>query len=101
MGVEDAAVKVIYKYEMPCAEKFELQLPKFAQIIRVDSTDEKGKPGKFWLWAIVDTEAELETRYFECYKTGMSFTTDQSKLSYIGFCTLYIMQELCLYIFER
>jgi len=89
-------MNVIFKYQMPIQEKFDLKLPKDAKIIRVDDVD-----GMFYLWAIVDTEKEPEIRHFECYKTGHPILTPLDDLVYIGFCTLFIMQELCLYIFEN
>lgn len=92
--------KKIFKYELGIKEKQEIQLPIGAKIIRVDDVD-----GKFWLWAIVkpseeDKEPETETRYLEFYKTGQVIE-DDSNLHYLGFCKLFIMQELGLYVFER
>ena len=89
-------MKKIFKYSLPVQEKFMLELPSGAEIIRVDDVD-----GKFWLWAIVDPEAANEPRRFECYKTGQPMETQRDHLKYIGFCKLFIMQELCLYIFEN
>jgi hypothetical protein len=86
----------IFKYSLPVKEKFTIELPKSAKIIRVDDVD-----GLFWLWAIVDETAELECRYIECYKTGQEITTPQENLVYLGCCKLFIMQELCLYMFEN
>lgn len=89
-------MKAIYKYSLPVQEKFVIELPAGAQIIRVDDVD-----GKFWLWAIVDTEAEKESRYIECYKTGQPIETPLEDLNYLGLCKLFIMQELGLYMFEN
>jgi len=89
-------MKVIYKYGLPVLEKFTIELPAGATIIRVDDVD-----GKFWLWAIVDNEAPVETRYIECYKTGQPIETPLADLHYLGCCKLFIMQELCLYMFEN
>lgn len=87
----------IFKYEMPILEKFTINLPKAAKIIRVDDMD-----GRFYLWAIVDeNELEIVPRYIEAYKTGMEITTDTSQLKYLGLVKLFIMQELGLYLFER
>lgn len=91
----------IFKYEMGVKEKQELELPIGSRIIRVDDVD-----GKFFLWAIVnaptedDEEIETETRYLEFYKTGQTIGNDIG-LVYIGFCKLFIGQELGLYVFER
>lgn len=89
-------MNTIFKYSLPVKEKFTLELPAAAQILRVDDVD-----GLFWLWAIVDTEAPKETRFIECYKTGQPIETPLSDLRYLGSCKLFIMQELCLYMFEN
>lgn len=90
-------MKKIYKYELSIKEKQGIELPIGAQIIRVDDIE-----GKFYLWAIVDTseEAEKELRFIEFYKTGQLIEESEG-LIYLGFCKLFIMQELGLYVFER
>lgn len=81
---------------MPVQEKIQLELPKGANIIRVDDVE-----GLFFLWAIVDTEEpETEIRYIEFYKTGQPIEQVET-LTYLGLCKLFIMQELGLYTFER
>lgn len=89
-------MKVIYKYPLPVKEKFTIELPQYAQIIRVEDVD-----GLFYLWAIVDTESPLKLRYIECYKTGQPIETELRWLFFLGTCKLFIMQELCLYMFEN
>ena len=94
-------MKKIFKYEMSIKEKQEIELPVDAEIIRVDDVD-----GKFFLWAIVeppkeDEEPETELRFIEFYKTGQPIETPTENLKYIGFCKLFIMQELGLYVFEN
>ncbi len=88
--------KYIYKYPLPVQEKFSIELPAMAQIIRVEDV-----AGLFWLWAIVVPDALPETRFFECYKTGQPIETSLHDLQYLGACKLFIMQELCLYVFEN
>lgn len=94
-------MKKIFKYELAIKEKQQIQLPVDSQIIRVDDVD-----GKFYLWAIVEApeyenqEIETETRFLEYYKTGQPIEDPQG-LHYLGFCKLFIMQELGLYVFER
>lgn len=88
-------MKKIFKYPLPVQEKIQIDLPKGARIIRVEDVD-----GLFFLWAIVDPEAELEPRYIECYKTGQPMIEPVEGLVYLGCCKLFIMQELCLYMFE-
>jgi hypothetical protein len=70
-----------------------------AEIIRCEDVD-----GKFYMWAIVtvgDDWVTHEKRFFECYKTGQPIETPTENLRYIGACKLFIMQELCLYVFEK
>lgn len=94
-------MKKIFKYELKIQEKQEIKLPIGAKIIRVDDVE-----GKFFLWAIVeppkeDEENEMETRFLEFYKTGQPIETPIENLNYLGFCKLFIMQELGLYVFEN
>lgn len=91
-------MNAIYKYPIPTKEKHEIELPRNAQIIRVEDVD-----GLFFLWAIVDTseDAEKEIRYLEFYKTGQPIETPLQDLFFLGTCKLFIMQELCLYVFEN
>jgi len=88
----------IFKYPLPVQEKYSIELPIGAQIIRVDDVD-----GLFFLWAIVNTdeEVEKELRHLEFYKTGQPILTPLKDLKHIGTCKLFIMQELCLYVFEN
>lgn len=94
-------MKAIYKYELSIKEKQELKLPIGSKIIRVDDVE-----GKFFLWAIVtqpeneDSSIETESRFLEFYKTGQPIE-DDTNLVYLGFCKLFIMQELGLYVFEN
>lgn len=91
-------MRAIYKYSLPVQEKYVIELPVGAQIIRVEDVD-----GLFFLWAIVDTEPEAlkEPRRLEFYKTGQPIETPLEHLKYLGACKLFIMQELCLYVFEN
>lgn len=92
-------MKKIFKYELSIKEKQTIDLPHGAEIIRVDDVD-----GKFYLWAIVTPpvegeETETQTIHLEFYKTGQEINTPISELKYIGFCKLFIGQELGLYVF--
>lgn len=91
-------MKAIYKYSLPVQEKHVIELPVGAQIIRVEDVD-----GLFFLWAIVETDPEFpkEPRFLEFYKTGQPIETPIENLMYRGACKLFIMQELCLYVFEN
>lgn len=88
----------IFKYSIPTKEKYVIELPMDAKIIRVEDVD-----GLFFLWAIVNPEEDhpVEKRFLEFYKTGQPIETPISQLTYLGSCKLFIMQELCLYVFEN
>lgn len=86
--------RVIFKYQMPVKERFTMQLPKGAQIIRVADQD-----GMFWLWAVVDTRLPDVERKFVAVKCGANVPEDRV-LNYLGFCAIFVQQELGLYIFE-
>jgi hypothetical protein len=89
-------MNTIYKYTLPVQEKYAIELPKGAKVIRVEDV-----AGQFFLWAIVDPEAETEKRYLEFYKTGQPIETPLVDLVLLGTCKIFIMQELCLYVFEN
>lgn len=91
--MSSATGKVIFKYQMPVLEKFTMNLPAGAQIIRVAD-----QGGMFWLWAVVDTNAPDEPRNFVAVKCGAN--VPEGDLNYIGFCAIFVQQELGLYIFE-
>lgn len=87
---------VIYKYQLPIAEHFELQMPEQTNILRVDDMN-----GTFWLWVLHDLRKPMRAYKFHMFRTG-SIIPDSiaSKLiGYAGFCKLHIQQELCLYVF--
>lgn len=58
----------IFKYEIPIEGDFTLQLPKGAKIISFQLQKETPV-----IWAIVNEQLELETRYFEIVGTGFDF----------------------------
>lgn len=91
-------MNAIYKYPLPVQEKYSIELPKGAKIVRVEDVD-----GLFFLWAIVNTDpdCEKELRHLEFYKTGQPILTPLIDLFFLGTCKLFIMQELCLYVFEN
>lgn len=91
--MSNATGKVIFKYQMPVMEKFTMKLPRGADIIRVDD-----QGGMFWLWAVIDTNEPDEDRNFVAVKCGAK--VPDGKLSYVGFCKIFVQQELGLYIFE-
>lgn len=88
----------IYKYPIPVKEKYQIELPKDARIIRVEDVD-----GHFFLWAAVNTDPEwpTEKRFLEFYKTGQPIETPLDHLVHLGNCKLFVAMELCLYCFEN
>ena len=93
--MSDATGRVIFKYQMPVLESFEMTLPQGAEIIRVAD-----QGGMFWLWAVVRTDVPDEARQFHAYKCGGKIPDDLN-LKYVGFCAVFVQQELGLYIFEE
>lgn len=92
--MSDSSGRVIFKYQMPVLERFTIRLPKGAEIIRMAD-----QGGLFWLWAVVDTNAEDEPREFVAVKCGAN-VPEIPGLIYRGFCAIFVQQELGLYIFE-
>lgn len=85
--------KTIFKYQMPVLERFTMKLPMGAEIIRMED-----QGGMFWLWAVVDTNVPDEERHFVAVKCGAK--VPDGNLRYLGFCAIFVQQELGLYIFE-
>lgn len=93
--MSDASGRVIFKYQMPVLETFTMKLPQGAEIIRMQD-----QGGMFWLWAVVRTDVPDEERKFHAYKCGGKIPDDLN-LKYVGFCAVFVQQELGLYIFEE
>lgn len=93
--MSDATGRVIFKYQIPVLEQFTIRLPKGAEIIRMQD-----QGGMFWLWAVVRTDVPDEERKFWAFKCGGKMP-DNLNLKYIGFCAVFVQQELGLYIFEE
>ena len=91
--MSDSVGLVIWKYQMPVLETFFMDLPKGAKVIRTECQD-----GMFWMWAVVNSKESLTKRKFHAVKCGAN--VPKGNLEYIGFCALFVQQELGLYIFE-
>jgi hypothetical protein len=90
-------VKAIYKYRLPFMEVATVEMPKDARVIRIDGLD-----GALWIWAIVDTEEEKETRTFYLFKTGAEMPGDiETSFTYLGCGAIFVQMELMMYVFER
>lgn len=91
--MSDSVGLVIWKYQMPVLETFFMDLPKGAKVIRTECQN-----GMFWLWAVVNSKESLTKRKFYAVKCGAN--VPNGNLEYVGFCALFVQQELGLYIFE-
>lgn len=93
-------MNVIYKYRLPFMEQAKVNLPVGAQIIRIAGETDPLTGGQISLWAIVDTEAPLETRTFHLFKTGGKMPDDIGLYMYLGCGAIFIQMELMMYVFE-
>lgn len=86
----------IYKYQIPVLEKFTLELPRGAKILRVAD-----QGGMLWLWAMVDIRRVDEEFHFRAFKCGAPIPDDVNldNLEYLGWAAIHVQQELALYLF--
>jgi hypothetical protein len=89
-------MKKIFKYRLPFMEVAKVELPVGARVIRIDGLD-----GALWLWAIVDTEAPIESRTFHLFKTGAAMPDDIDTYFYRGCGAIFVQMELMMYVFEK
>ena len=68
----------IWKYEIPIADSFSLEMPAGATILCVQT--QEGEP---CLWALVDESAEKVQRLFALYSTGHTIN-DIGRTQYLG-----------------
>lgn len=68
----------IWKFAIPIQREIELRLPSGARILTVQLKD-----NEVTLWALVNPDAEKETRHFEIYGTGHE-VHDAGNLHYVG-----------------
>jgi hypothetical protein len=87
--------RTIFKYGIPALERFRLNLPTGAEIIRIAHID-----GFSWVWAVVDLRKPTEERFFRAFKTGATIPDTFDTSSYVGFYPIFVQQELGLYVFE-
>jgi len=85
----------IYKYQIPIEDYFTLELPKQARILTIQIQREMPQ-----LWAIVDPEAEKETRYFRLSGTGHPLGEDYLRI--INYIETFQMENgaLVFHLFE-
>lgn len=70
-------MKTIYKYQIPTARKFDLDLPDDYKILSVQIQNEEPV-----MWALIDTENRIKKEYFQLILTGSNINNVEN-LSYI------------------
>ncbi len=70
--------KTIYKYEVPITDSFDLELPKDAQILSVQTQHDRT-----YIWCLVETNNRKVPVHFELRGTGHDCTNLES-LKYVG-----------------
>ena len=89
-------MKSIHKFQLGMAERSLVAMPEGAFVIRVDGID-----GFLYLWAVVDTEAQMVEREFLLFKTGAAMPDDILKnYSYLGCGGIFVQMELMMYVWE-
>lgn len=85
-------MKTIWKYKVPVNDVFELKLPMLAKILTIQKQHDIPN-----IWALVDTDNQMETRHFVCFGTGHAIP--DKGLNYIG---TYLIENdmLVLHVFE-
>ena len=72
-------MKEIWKFTLKVTDDQSIAMPKGAKIL--SAQEQYGKP---CIWAIVDPDAEEETRKFRIFGTGHPFDLDESSAEFIG-----------------
>ncbi len=70
-------MRTVYKYPIIATDYFQLELPQDAQILTIQTQHSEPQ-----LWALVDTDALMETRRFRLAGTGHPISDEN--LRYIG-----------------
>ncbi len=72
-------MNAIWKYPIPVADEFQLEMPMGARPLTVQVQD--GKP---YLWALVNTEFDVEPHRFRLAGTGHPLEEDVWSYAYVG-----------------
>lgn len=86
-------MKTIYKYGLDITDKQRIELPVGAELLSVQN-----QRGEINLWALVDSEAELEENLIECFGTGHPINIDAPR-QHLG--TIQIQDGLQIYHFFK
>ena len=79
-------MKTIHKYELIISHEQEVFLSAGAEILHVDN-----QAGELCMWALVDTDAAIETVEIRIYGTGEDIDKSMIGYRYIG--TVLLMQD--------
>lgn len=93
MRVIKKTEKSIWKFQLPVTDDIQLELPKDAQILSVQVQNEIP-----CIWALVDVNAEKETRNFKIFGTGHKVCSEN--LVFIGTFQM-LGGGLIFHLFER
>lgn len=89
--------KTIWKFTLDLVDEQQVSLPKDAEILSVQVQN-----GNICLWALVDPEAEKETRYFEIFRTGHLIYCDMRiERKFIGTVQISYESKLVFHVFVR
>lgn len=69
----------VWKYAIPIDDRFTLDMPIGALILTVQAQQDKPQ-----LWALVDPDAEIESRTFRLAGTGHPIKEESLRLLYLG-----------------
>ena len=72
-------MKAIYKFPLGDDKKTVIKIPKDAKILSVQEQFSEGV-----MWALVDTEKEVEERFFESFLTGKEIKLFTPNYIYLG-----------------
>jgi hypothetical protein len=87
-------MKTIWKFNLTLTDLQYIEMPKAAEVLTIQWQNEQA-----CLWALVNPNAEKETRYFEIHSTGNPILeSDNRERKYIG-----TIQQLLFvwHVFER
>ena len=73
-------MRTIYKYRLQFEEIQSIEMPKNASILCIQTDKKNNAPH---IWALVETENEIEERQFKLYGTGAKINNTKTEI-YIG-----------------
>ena len=83
----------VYKYPLPIADAFNLELPAGADLLHVAE-----QAGTAYMWTMVNPDAAPTVRQFALRGTGHPIENDDADLSYIG--SFVMREQFVFHLFE-